>query len=162
MPVFHLFRYLETIGSDALESKQSSIVLRESFSSFRFWALSWTSDSSATPKGIEFWLWNLNFLDALYAASEVWISSPWMQSILHSDLLVLYAACHHIAITCFILFTGDELLSDSFPYAEIHNGVLWEVEGKVRAILHLCFLLPLNLWWCCWLCWNSLVVFASV
>jgi hypothetical protein len=68
-----------------------------------------------------------------------------MQSILHSDLLVLYAACHHIAITCFILFTGDELLSDSFPYAEIHNGVLWEVEGKVRAILHLCFLLPLNL-----------------
>jgi hypothetical protein len=54
------------------------------------------------------------------------------------------------------------LLSDSFPYAEIHNGVLWEVEGKVRAIFHLCFLLPLNLWWCCWLCWNSLVVFASV
>ncbi|KAK2982301.1 hypothetical protein RJ640_014820, partial [Escallonia rubra] len=25
---------------------------------------------------------------------------------------------------------GDELLSDSFPYKEIHNGVLWEVEGK--------------------------------
>ncbi|KAL6953948.1 hypothetical protein U1Q18_042905, partial [Sarracenia purpurea var. burkii] len=24
----------------------------------------------------------------------------------------------------------DELLSDSFPYKEIHNGVLWEVEGK--------------------------------
>lgn len=26
---------------------------------------------------------------------------------------------------------GDELLSDSFPYKEIQNGVLWEVEGKV-------------------------------
>uniref|UniRef100_A0A1J3I7M2 Translationally-controlled tumor protein-like protein n=1 Tax=Noccaea caerulescens TaxID=107243 RepID=A0A1J3I7M2_NOCCA len=26
--------------------------------------------------------------------------------------------------------TGDELLSDSFPYKEIENGVLWEVEGK--------------------------------
>ncbi|XP_050219026.1 translationally-controlled tumor protein homolog isoform X2 [Mercurialis annua] len=28
------------------------------------------------------------------------------------------------------LFTGDELLSDSFPYKEIENGILWEVEGK--------------------------------
>ncbi len=28
------------------------------------------------------------------------------------------------------LVTGDELLSDSFPYKEIENGVLWEVEGK--------------------------------
>lgn len=27
--------------------------------------------------------------------------------------------------------SGDELLSDSFPYKEIHNGALWEVEGKV-------------------------------
>jgi hypothetical protein len=26
--------------------------------------------------------------------------------------------------------SGDELLSDSFPYTEIHNGVIWEVEGK--------------------------------
>ncbi|PPS05715.1 hypothetical protein GOBAR_AA14932 [Gossypium barbadense] len=25
---------------------------------------------------------------------------------------------------------GDELLSDSFPYKEIENGMLWEVEGK--------------------------------
>ncbi|OVA02649.1 Translationally controlled tumor protein [Macleaya cordata] len=25
---------------------------------------------------------------------------------------------------------SDELLSDSFPYKEIENGVLWEVEGK--------------------------------
>ncbi|CAA6663447.1 unnamed protein product [Spirodela intermedia] len=24
----------------------------------------------------------------------------------------------------------DELLSDSFPYKEIENGILWEVEGK--------------------------------
>ncbi|GFY88985.1 translationally controlled tumor protein [Actinidia rufa] len=30
------------------------------------------------------------------------------------------------------LLTGDELLSDSFPYKEIENGVLWEVEGKGR------------------------------
>uniref|UniRef100_A0A6M2F1X3 Translationally-controlled tumor protein homolog n=2 Tax=Populus TaxID=3689 RepID=A0A6M2F1X3_9ROSI len=28
------------------------------------------------------------------------------------------------------LLSGDELLSDSFPYTEIENGVLWEVEGK--------------------------------
>ncbi|MDN8587110.1 translationally-controlled tumor protein, partial [Vibrio alginolyticus] len=28
------------------------------------------------------------------------------------------------------LLTGDELLSDSFPYKEILNGILWEVEGK--------------------------------
>lgn len=28
------------------------------------------------------------------------------------------------------LLTGDELLSDSFPYKELHNGALWEVEGK--------------------------------
>ncbi|KAJ6305934.1 hypothetical protein OIU78_021297 [Salix suchowensis] len=28
------------------------------------------------------------------------------------------------------LLTGDELLSDSFPYKETENGVLWEVEGK--------------------------------
>ncbi|KQJ87403.1 translationally-controlled tumor protein homolog [Brachypodium distachyon] len=25
--------------------------------------------------------------------------------------------------------TGDELLSDSFPYKELENGVLWEVDG---------------------------------
>ncbi|KAF3620600.1 26S protease regulatory subunit 6A -like protein [Capsicum annuum] len=25
---------------------------------------------------------------------------------------------------------GDELLSDSFPYKELENGVLWEVQGK--------------------------------
>eukprot|EP00252_Welwitschia_mirabilis_P017171 TRINITY_DN38090_c0_g1_i1.p1 TRINITY_DN38090_c0_g1~~TRINITY_DN38090_c0_g1_i1.p1 ORF type:complete len:168 (+),score=27.37 TRINITY_DN38090_c0_g1_i1:272-775(+) len=28
------------------------------------------------------------------------------------------------------LCTGDELLSDSFPYKELYEGVLWEVEGK--------------------------------
>ena len=28
------------------------------------------------------------------------------------------------------LLTGDELLSDSFPYREIENGILWEVDGK--------------------------------
>ena len=28
------------------------------------------------------------------------------------------------------LISGDELLSDSFPYKEIENGMLWEVEGK--------------------------------
>ena len=30
-----------------------------------------------------------------------------------------------------VFCAGDELLSDSFPYTEVHNGVLWEVEGKV-------------------------------
>ncbi|PHT41389.1 Translationally-controlled tumor protein -like protein [Capsicum baccatum] len=28
------------------------------------------------------------------------------------------------------LISGDELLSDSFPYKELENGVLWEVQGK--------------------------------
>ncbi|KAJ8506869.1 hypothetical protein OPV22_007755 [Ensete ventricosum] len=28
------------------------------------------------------------------------------------------------------LLTGDELLSDSFSYKEIENGMLWEVEGS--------------------------------
>ncbi|KAE8726371.1 Translationally-controlled tumor protein-like protein [Hibiscus syriacus] len=28
------------------------------------------------------------------------------------------------------LISGDELLSDSFPYKELENGMLWEVEGK--------------------------------
>ncbi|KAL3349675.1 hypothetical protein AABB24_022658 [Solanum stoloniferum] len=28
------------------------------------------------------------------------------------------------------LLTGDELLSDSFPYKELENGMLWEVQGK--------------------------------
>jgi len=26
--------------------------------------------------------------------------------------------------------SDDELLSDSFPYRELHDGVLWEVDGK--------------------------------
>ena len=30
-----------------------------------------------------------------------------------------------------ILISGDELLSDSFPYKELENGMIWEVEGKV-------------------------------
>lgn len=29
---------------------------------------------------------------------------------------------------------GDELLSDSFPYKETENGILWEVEGKVSFL----------------------------
>jgi len=37
-----------------------------------------------------------------------------------------------------LLISGDELLSDSFPYKEIENGVLWEVEGKVSIF----FLFP--------------------
>ncbi|KAL0348023.1 UNVERIFIED_CONTAM: Translationally-controlled tumor protein [Sesamum angustifolium] len=28
------------------------------------------------------------------------------------------------------LISGDELLSDSFPYKEIENGIIWEVAGK--------------------------------
>ncbi|CAH9061766.1 unnamed protein product [Cuscuta epithymum] len=28
------------------------------------------------------------------------------------------------------ILTNDELLSDSFPYKEIEEGLLWEVEGK--------------------------------
>lgn len=28
------------------------------------------------------------------------------------------------------IFSGDELLSDSFVYNEVEGGILWEVEGK--------------------------------
>jgi len=37
-------------------------------------------------------------------------------------------------LPCVCVVAGDELLSDSFPYKEIENGVLWEVEGKVRLL----------------------------
>jgi len=37
-------------------------------------------------------------------------------------------------LPCVCVVPGDELLSDSFPYKEIENGVLWEVEGKVRLL----------------------------
>ncbi|AQK67710.1 Translationally-controlled tumor [Zea mays] len=38
------------------------------------------------------------------------------------------------------LLSGDELLSDSFTYKELENGVLWEVEGKARTsmLVHEC------------------------
>jgi hypothetical protein len=39
---------------------------------------------------------------------------------------------------CRCCFAGDELLSDSFPYKEIENGILWEVEGKVQTLAALC------------------------
>lgn len=42
------------------------------------------------------------------------------------------------------LILGDELLSDSFPYKEIQNGVLWEVEGKVGVYDFLTLDLSLN------------------
>lgn len=38
-------------------------------------------------------------------------------------------------ILLFFIISGDELLSDSFPYKEIQNGCLWEVEGKVCKCL---------------------------
>lgn len=44
--------------------------------------------------------------------------------------------------------SADELLSDSFPYKEIQNGALWEVDGKVGNSLlgmssaYSCFFLP--------------------
>lgn len=53
--------------------------------------------------------------------------------------LVVFSCCVESSIcTIVLIFTwilfidlGDELLSDSFPYKEIQNGVLWEVDGKV-------------------------------
>lgn len=45
------------------------------------------------------------------------------------------------------IILGDELLSDSFPYKEIENGMLWEVEGKVRDLFiftSLLFLSPIT------------------
>ena len=33
---------------------------------------------------------------------------------------------------CYWAISGDELLSDSFRYDELFEGVLWEVAGKVR------------------------------
>jgi hypothetical protein len=32
----------------------------------------------------------------------------------------------------FVVVADDELLSDYFPYKEIQNGMLWEVNGKVH------------------------------
>ena len=41
-------------------------------------------------------------------------------------------------MSCKLIFiheiSGDELLSDSFLYKEIENGILWEVEGKVGTL----------------------------
>ena len=34
-----------------------------------------------------------------------------------------------------IFYAGDELLSDSFQYKEILNGILWEVDGKVNILV---------------------------
>jgi hypothetical protein len=39
------------------------------------------------------------------------------------------------AIRLILCLAGDELLSDSFPYKELENGVLWEVEGKVSSLI---------------------------
>lgn len=39
------------------------------------------------------------------------------------------------------VISGDELLSDSFPYKEIENGMLWEVEGKVGTVLSVAFMI---------------------
>ena len=41
--------------------------------------------------------------------------------------------------------SGDELLSDSFPYKEIENGMLWEVDGKVRNFLFVAYVIVGNL-----------------
>ncbi|KAF5945954.1 hypothetical protein HYC85_016182, partial [Camellia sinensis] len=38
-----------------------------------------------------------------------------------------------------VLDISDELLSDSFPYKEIENGILWEVEGKSENALDIRF-----------------------
>lgn len=55
--------------------------------------------------------------------------------------------CYRFSILCGCLpfpnsytYAGDELLSDSFPYKEIENGILWEVQGKV-SLLDFCFVL---------------------
>ena len=46
------------------------------------------------------------------------------------------SCCAIRLIRCALWFSclaGDELLSDSFTYKELENGVLWEVEGKVSS-----------------------------
>lgn len=50
--------------------------------------------------------------------------------------------------------SGDELLSDSFPYKEIENGMLWEVEGKVGAFLSVASMIVVvhNCWYCISVC----------
>jgi hypothetical protein len=50
-------------------------------------------------------------------------------------LITDYVVILLIFVSCAVLFAGDELLSDSFPYKEIENGILWEVEGKVQRSL---------------------------
>lgn len=48
----------------------------------------------------------------------------------------MYCLCQKLKFVFLFDQTGDELLSDSFPYKEIENGMLWEVEGKVRLFLN--------------------------
>ncbi|TVU23688.1 hypothetical protein EJB05_26067, partial [Eragrostis curvula] len=50
--------------------------------------------------------------------------------LLYQDLLTGSLADANYCLVLIDVIAGDELLSDSFPYKEIENGVLWEVEGK--------------------------------
>ncbi|RWW33026.1 hypothetical protein GW17_00002276, partial [Ensete ventricosum] len=43
---------------------------------------------------------------------------------------------------------GDELLSDSFPFKEIENGIIWEVEGKLVIFVVPCHYCLIQLKFC--------------
>lgn len=64
---------------------------------------------------------------------------PWKFEV--SSLITECSDCSIAEVDVFLLIKdvicynpGDELLSDSFTYNELHNGVLWEVEGKVSTV----------------------------
>lgn len=53
------------------------------------------------------------------------------------------------------VISGDELLSDSFPYKEIENRMLWEVEGKVGTVLSVASMIIVvvnSCWYCIGVC----------
>lgn len=49
-------------------------------------------------------------------------------------LIPIHGFSYFCYIICICWIAGDELLSDSFPYKETENGMLWEVEGKVSIL----------------------------
>jgi hypothetical protein len=53
-------------------------------------------------------------------------------------------------------FSGSAITSVSEKF---YWAIYIHQKGVYR---HLWFFLPLNVWWCCWPCWNSFVVFGSV
>ncbi|CAI9764266.1 unnamed protein product [Fraxinus pennsylvanica] len=46
--------------------------------------------------------------------------------------MLVYQDLLSVFIYFLLQYNCDELLSDSFPYKEVENGMLWEVEGRAN------------------------------